>query len=305
VRHAFVKGSVYRQWLYRPSWVRIGADLDLLVDRRNTEAARAVMYDLGFYHASATIDYRNFRPAAWQQIAETEASHYELAQFVRQTELTNRPDWLLGEGFNRRPPFTFERIGSGIQFHTVVDVHWTLHFMFKEESPLDEMPAPQPGALPRLSTAWNLVTTFFKLYFEAFDRPYYGFHHIADLAAMLRDGLSAGDWRRVDALVQAYGLWAAAFYTLSAASSLAGSGSVPQELLDSWARSAPPLESLRYDVERRTWHTPLDLGDFVPYMTGVRTAAPLGVAASAPAPRRLFSRHRQALRHEARKEANA
>jgi hypothetical protein len=275
IRHAFLKGVAYRSWLYRPAWCRPGADLDLLIDRQDKERARSVMFDLGFGHASATIDYQNFGPATWKQIKETEDQHYELAQLVRTSQLTNVPEWLFGPDFVRRPPFTFERRGEAIDFHTVVDIHWAIHFMFAQDSPLERIAPRTAGELPRLSTSWNLLITAFKLYYEAFDRPYYGFHHLADLAAMLRTSPGAGDWELLDELVQKHGLWAPVFYTLSAASALAPDAAAPSDLLDSWSRTAPPLESMRHDVERRTWFTTRDCGDFIPYMIGRRIGTPL------------------------------
>jgi len=232
VRHAFLKGATYRSWLYDPPWGRAGADLDLLIDRCDVERVRSTMLALGFHHASSTIDYRHFRPATAAQVGETESAHYELAQLVRTSRLTNVPDWLLGGAFVRRPPFTFEARDGHIDFHTVVDIHWTVHFTFAAERPLDTIVAAG-RALPRLSTGWNLVTTAFKLYYEAFDRPYYGFHHLADLAAMLQTQPSAEDWRLVDGLVQRHGLWAPLFYTLAAAASLTSATGTPDELLAS------------------------------------------------------------------------
>lgn len=306
VRHAFVKGSAYRQWLYRPSWARVGADLDLLIAKEDAERARAVMFELGFYHASCNAGYTNFRPAPRDLIEKTEQSHYELAQLVRSSNLVNRPAWLLAPPFERRPPFTFERIGDGVQFHTVVDIHWTMHFWFADESPLDELAATAEGELPRLPLPWNLLITFFKLYFEAFDRPYYGFHHLADLAAMLRTQPADSDWARVDAFVQKYGLWAAAFYTLRAAATLAGPGSVPDELLESWGRTAPSPAEMSHQPEKRTWHTAFDLGDFIPYMTGNRGVTRLGtLSRPAAQPRKLTRPGVEEPRPDRRREAHA
>jgi hypothetical protein len=216
----------------------------------------------------------------------------------------NHPEWLLAEPFERRPPFTFERIGEEVQFHTVVDIHWTMHFWFANEVPLDELVVGE-GELPRLSLPWNLLITFFKLYFEAFDRPYYGFHHLADLAAMLRTQPSESDWTRVDQFVQTYGLWAAAFYTLRAAAMLAGPESVPEDLLVSWGRTAPPQGETPHNVEKRTWYTQLDLGDFIPYMTGHRSVSRLGRPSRSTPARTLLFTPAEESRPDYRREAHA
>jgi hypothetical protein len=277
VAHAFLKGAAYRDWLYTPSWCRVGADLDILVERHEIERARAALHAIGFSHASSTIDYRNFRAVSAAQIAEVENEHYELAQLERTARLTNVPAWLFGDAFVRRPPFTFERHDDGIDFHTVVDVHWTVHFTFAKESLLRDV-VREAGSLPRLSTGWNIVITAFKLYYEAFDRPYYGFHHVADLAAMLRTWPASADWQLVDDLVQRHGLWAPLYYTLAAASSIAGDAAAPRDLLAAWSRTAPPPETFAPGAERTSWFTHGDCGDFVPYMIGQRIGTALGTS---------------------------
>lgn len=271
IRHAFVKGAVYRDWLYDPPWTRTGADLDILVERGRIEQTRAILASLDYVQASSTNDYRNFAPATSHQISATESQHYELAQFVRQYRLLNLPAGYFGDDFERRVPFTFEAIGDSMYFNCVVDVHWALHFKFAEERPLDGIIQPADG-LPRLAMSWNLFTSLFKLYFEAFDRPRYGLHHVVDLQAMLRQQPSENDWRSLSALVERYALEAAAFYTLSAAQDIAGTRLVPARLLDAWC-------SVDRDAVSRS---PLDYGDCMSYVLGRRVRAPLPNHTSEP-----------------------
>jgi hypothetical protein len=237
------------------------------------------MRALGFNQAASTIDYQRFTPATERQIKETEAQHYELAQFVKSYRLTDCPPWLFGPDFRRRAPFTFESQGEEILFHSVVDIHWALHFSFVSEEPLANIvhEARAPNPIPRLSTGWNLFISCFKLYFEAFDRPYYGMHHLIDLAALLRTHPTGSDWETVAALVRRYGMQACMFYTLSAAESLVGQPVVPLSLFCEWSVTAPVPDSMPDGVEKRTYHTNLDLGDFIPYMIGRRIPSQLPV----------------------------
>lgn len=274
VRHAFFKGYAYRVTFYRPGWVRVAGDLDVLVDRPAVEAARAALVRAGFVQASSSLDYQRFAPADPRQVATVEANHYELAQFVRRTRLTDPPSWVLGADFVRRSPYPFELVDGDVLFHDVVDLHWTPHFAFARERPLESV---RPAAdVPVLGAAWSLFTSSFKLYFEAFDRPHYGLHHLIDLAALVESGLDAAEWRTVADLVSRYGMQAAAFWTLSYADRLARQGGVPPSLLDAWSVTAPAIEDLPPGhLPHRTFHSQLDLGDFLPYLTGRRAARPL------------------------------
>ncbi len=276
IRHAFVKGAGYRELFYRPAWIRLCGDSDLLVGRADLEAVRALMHGLGFDHAACTLDYQGFRPAHPGEIADTEAQHYELAQLVKSSRLVNAPDWLFEPAFERRAPYTYERSAGGILFRSVVDVHWALHFSLQGERPLDSAvaaPLADGGTLPVLGAGWSLFVSAFKLYYEAFDRPGYGLHHLVDLAALLRQGLAPEEWGRVAGLTARHGYEAALFYTLSAAEALVGAAVVPSDLMESWSRLPPG----------GTDTTVRDFGDFVPAMLGRRVpSAFLGDAWATP-----------------------
>ena len=99
VVHAFFKGFPLRELLYSPRWTRPAADLDILIDRRDIEVARRLMYDIGFVHASRSSDFTNFRIATRAEVERVEARHYELAQFARSWRLTNPPPWLFEPSF--------------------------------------------------------------------------------------------------------------------------------------------------------------------------------------------------------------
>jgi hypothetical protein len=263
IRHAFIKGAGYRELLYQPRWIRLCGDSDLLIDRSDIESVRFLLHQIGFEHAACAIGYRNFRRAFPHEITSTEAEHYELAQLVKTCRLTNAPDWLLGPDFEAGAPFIFERTPDGVLFRSVLDVHWALHFILQDESPLDttfNVRLDDGGELPVLGLEWSLFITAFKLYFEAFDRPGYGLHHLTDLAAILRCASDGLDWQIIDGLVQRHGLQAPVFYTLSAAQALAGADFVPSEMMSSWAH-IPPIEP---------WQTVKELGDFVPVMLARR-----------------------------------
>jgi hypothetical protein len=250
VRHAFLKGFAYRQLLYSPPWVRLSGDIDILVDRANVDVARAVLRELGFTQASCAADYQNYRPATLQEIAEVEARHHELAQFVRNFRLENAPTWLLERPYVQRPPFAFEWVDGAPTLHSCVDVHWALHFWFARATPLDHL--DQAEGLPRLRLEWNLLFSSFKLYFESFDRPRHGFAQLADLAALLELPV---DWPLLRSLVRAWRLEDAAFYALSAAERLSGRRVLPAALLDEWAQPARGR---------------VGGGDFVPFLVGRR-----------------------------------
>lgn len=266
IRHALIKGTAYRLWLYRPAWIRIGGDIDILVDHANIEHTRVVMNDLGFVQASCSADYQHFRPATWEEIVRTEVGHYELAQFVRDHRLTNPPAWLLGADFVRRVPFAYEMLATGPVFHVCADVHWALHFAFAGASPLHDLVLLQTcdgTAVPVLNSTWNVFTSCFKLYFEAFDRPRFGLHHLIDVIALL--DYVAIDWQLFKSIVEHYHIEAAAFYVLCAAEHLAGRKLIPPDLLDGWRR--PALRESTSDTRCN------ELGDFVSDMFGVRISA--------------------------------
>lgn len=278
IRHAFFKGFGYGRWLYQPSWARVGADVDLLIERPAVEAARAAMRELGFVQASATLDYRDFRPATPEEIRSTEAAHHELGQFARAYRLTDAPPWLFAPEWVRRPPYTFEKRGGDVYANVVFDVHWALHFLFEHERPLEgartvEVPG---GRVPVLGTAWSILASAFKLYFEAFDRPYYGFHHLADLAALLGEQPAPEEWETVAATAGRHDLQPALFYTLSAAERILGRPAIPGPLRREWSVTAPDPATLKDGTEKRTYRAPLDFGDFLPYMTGRRVPGRLG-----------------------------
>lgn len=274
IRHAFLKGFAYREVLYRPRWARIGGDSDLLIDRHRVNAVRRAMYDLGFVQASSTIDYRDFRKATQRQLDETESQHYELGQFVKVYKIVNPPPGFWSEDFVRRMPFTYQQVGDGVLFYSVIDIHWALHFAFAREAPLDSVvwsKTVEGDDFPHLSQEWGLFTTCFKLYFEAFDRVGYGYHHLADIVAILRTPLGERQWRRFNELIQNYGLEAAAFYTLSAAVGIAAQPLVPAELLREWAdlRGATHPAG-RAQAGAGPLRQALDFGDFMPYLIGRR-----------------------------------
>jgi hypothetical protein len=266
VRHVLMKGAAYRLWLYAPAWVRVGGDVDILVRPEDVEPVRRTMRDLGFVQASCSPDYQCFRPASREEIADAESRHYELAQFIRDHRLVKAPDWLLGADFVQRIPFGYELLGDGPVLHVNVDVHWALHFAFAGASLLDDATriATRDGVeIPVPNSAWNLFTSCFKLYFEAFDRPRYGLHHLIDIVALVDEG--AVDWALFRQLVERYRIDAAAFYVLSAAERFAGRTLVPDEALAGWSLTRPMASAAAAHSN--------DYGDFMPFMLGTRLAA--------------------------------
>lgn len=267
IRHAFAKGFAFREWLYQPAWTRIGGDIDIVIDRWNVERVRALMHELGFIHASGTWDYREFRPATQAEIDEAESKHHELAIFVKDYNLKDAPEWLLGPNFTRRVPFTYEALASGPVFHSCVDIHWALHFTFADADLLAqvEMNGSTSGQQrPILSLKWNILFSIFKLYNEAFTRPRYGLTHLIDLVALLEAGEDKLDWTEFETLVGKYQLESAAFYTLSAVQRLAGKSFVPAPLMAQWSV-----------LPRNQWTgygepSPLDPGDCMPHVLGER-----------------------------------
>lgn len=276
IPHAFLKGFVYRESLYRPTWVRAGADIDILVDRRDVEMARSAMHYAGFAQASRSNDFRDFRRATRQTIEETEAQHHELAQFAKTFLLKNPPAWLFEPAFARDAPFTFELLPDGPVLHSVFDVHWALHFIFADTRPLEALVTLSSREadldIPALSAEWNLLFTSFKLYFESFDRLGWGMHLLVDLVALLHAHHKEFDWDWYQAQVAHYGFEAMSFYTLSAAERLAGARYVPESLFQSWSEFRRPAR--RRDRERSS-KPDLDFGDFAPFMLGYRV--PCGI----------------------------
>jgi hypothetical protein len=266
IRHAALKGFAYASRLYEPSWVRFGGDVDILVDRDNVDRVRRLMGDLGFTQAKFSADHQQYWSATPQEILAVESQHYELAEFNKEIRLQNAPEWLLSPTFTRRSPFGFGANGAQQPvFYSSIDVHWALHFVFANASPLDAV-REDSGSVPILSHEWNLVFSLFKLYFEAFDRPRFGFTHVADIRALLDSGEI--DWDRVDALVSRFGLEAAAYYTIACCESLSAEPSAPQDALRRWSDIGDPQGS--------SAAANLDFGDFIPYLTGSRAVAGFG-----------------------------
>jgi hypothetical protein len=264
IRHAFVKGFAYRHWLYRPQSIRLGGDVDLLIDRSNSERVRRLMRTLGFTQASCRADYQRYRPATAFEIARVEAHHYELVQFVKDHLLVNAPPFVLSKPFVQRVPFAYERIGGDAVLHSCVDIHWALHFAFRDASPLATLATVKTAGgfpLPVLAPEWNLVFSAFKLYHEAFERPRFGFAHLVDLRAILTQEAEHLDWSLIERIVTAHSLDAATFYTLSAVERLAQTEFVPSRLRARWTEFSPSGRAAPGGPE---------LGDFVPYMLGRR-----------------------------------
>jgi hypothetical protein len=278
IPHAFLKGLPYRETLYRPVWIRLSGDTDLLVHKRDVERARAALREIGFFQASCADDYTDFRPATPWQIRETEANHHELAQFVKIHRLVNLPDGFWGPAFVRKAPFSFERGAAGPLFNSALDVHWAAHFLFADEPVLEtavEIEVTGKQRIPAVNLVWSVVITLFKLYFESFDRVHRGFGPLADLAALLREPPPAGTWERIGEIVSRHGIEAATFYTLSAAEDVAGRRLIPAELLASWSSLSN---------EQATRKPVLDFGDFISYVTGRRARRPLPFASQTPEP---------------------
>jgi len=269
--HAFLKGFAYRESFYEPSWSRAGADVDILIDRRDIETVRSTFLRNGFVQASRTLDFRNFRPASMDEIRKTEGEHYELAQFARTHRLCDAPDWLFEPAFTRGAPFAFEMIDDGPVFHTVFDVHWALHFALAGENPLEVIePFPVAGGhlLPGLSLEWNLLFSVFKLYFEAFDRPLRGLHQLVDLVGLLLVANDELDWSWISEMAAYHGFEAAFFYTTSAAETLAGEPLIPDDIHKSWSGADGPKSIW----ENKDATKNLDFGDFLPHVFGRRLA---------------------------------
>jgi len=275
IRHAFVKGLAYALSLYEPHWLRFGGDVDLLIDRENVETVRQLMRKFHFAQAKFQEDHQQFWPATAAEIRAVENQHYELAEFNKYVELLSPPPWLLAEPFTPRSPFGFGRHGDRLMFCSSIDAHWALHFLFADSRPLDEVRKLDSG-LPVLSPEWSLVYSVFKLYVEVFDRPRYGFTHVADIVALLNAG--GIDWDRLAQLVENHGLQAAAYYTLSACQELADAPTVPDSLIERWSVIAAPDEQPGKSI---------DFGPFVPYLAGSRAAVSLG------APRRGVARSKR------------
>lgn len=267
IQHAFLKGFAYRLAYYNPPWVRLGGDIDLLIDPGQVEQVRRAMHDLGFIQASCAHDYQHYRPALPHEIAYTESRHHEMGQFVRNFRIHGTVPWLLSEPFRQRVPFAFEALASGPTVHCCIDIHWALHFIFTAARPLASVHSVQvPGTdirLPVLSREWNIIFSAFKLYIEAFERPRFGFAQLVDLIALARD---EPDWKSISRLADEFKLDAALYYTLSAAEKLAARSLVPIDILADWAARGPrPGEGPDNDSAAT-----LDFGDFTPFLVGAR-----------------------------------
>lgn len=272
IRHAFMKGLVAREEFYAPVWARPGADLDILVSPEDTERARKVMFDVGFIHASRTWDFRRFRPATVKEIVETESSHHELAQFAKTHRLVNLPDWLFGPDFARGKPFTFEQLDGGPVFHSVVDVHWALHFFFTREQPLRtvrRLTLANGGHVFALSLEWSLIFTCFKLYFESFERSKHGMFLVADLIGILARADEL-DWDTIIEVTERNDLTAAMFYTLCAIEQICGKPLVPAGILDAWQYPGEHDRADTRPLDSRREASSLDFGDFLPHLFGAR-----------------------------------
>lgn len=267
IKHAFLKGFAYRLAYYDPPWVRLGGDIDLLIEPGRVELVRRTMYDLGFIQASCAHDYQHYRPALPHEIAYTESRHHEMGQFVRNFRIHGAAPWLLSEPFKQRVPFAFEALASGPTVHCCIDIHWALHFIFAAAQPLASVHSVQvPGIdtrIPVLSREWNIIFSAFKLYVEAFERPRFGFAQLTDLVALASD---EPDWKSVSDLADEFKLDAALYYTLSAAEKLAGRTLMPADILADWAARGPrPGEGQGNDPAAT-----FDFGDFTPFLVGVR-----------------------------------
>lgn len=263
VPHVWIKGLAYRLLYYRPQWARLAGDVDLLVRRGDVERTRATLRHAGLVQACCSPDCQDYRPATRSEIAAAESNHYELVQFVRTFRLHGGNEWLLRPPFIQRPPFAYETGPAGTTLRCHVDVHWALHFLFAEADPMRAprwTHGPDGTRLPLLNLEWSLVFSAFKLYYEAFLRPNYGFIHLVDLVALARD---SPDWSAVAALVDEFWLDAALYYAMAAAETLAGGPLVPAGLMDNWRRGTPKQGATRPS---------LDQGDFVPYLLGRRVS---------------------------------
>jgi hypothetical protein len=269
IRHAFIKGFAYREWLYDPAWARLGGDVDILIARPDVERARGIVRQHGFLQAAYSLDHKHFRPATAREIAELESSHHELAEFTKDHLLLRGPEWLLKPPFVSRSPFAFGTSPSRPLLHSSIDVHWAVHFVFADAAPLDttrivRLPRAGDTMLPVLSREWSILISAFKLYFEAFDRPGYGFNHLVDLIALL-EPTDQLDLTVLGELVQRYRLEAAMFYTVSAAQNLAGRILVPEVVLERW-------REMRRAATESTKASLIDYGDFVPHLVRRRIA---------------------------------
>jgi hypothetical protein len=167
-----------------------------------------------------------------------------------------------------RSPFAFGNSAGTPLLHSSFDIHWALHFLFINATPLDHIRFVKildDDTIPILSVEWNIVFSSFKLYFESFDRPRYGFNHLVDLTALI-EPVHQINWSVVKNLARQYGLEGALFYTLSAAQRLSGKKQVPQELMDEWSQIK--IKPLTHEEPQR-----LDFGDFVSYLINKRVGS--------------------------------
>lgn len=273
VAHAFTKGFAYRSWLYSRPWVRIGGDVDLLVGAADLELARWIVAGLGFRQVKFAVDHQRFWHASQEEIASVEAEHYELAEFNTDHFLVNAPEWVGEPPFVARSPFAFGVRAGRPVLHSSVDIHWALHFVFAEFDPLASAQVATPAggeALPFLGPEWSILISAFKLYFEAFDRPGFGFTHVADLAALLMSDAPV-DWEAIGEIAAATNIGPALLYTLGACRDLIGEDPVPSELTEQWS-SVTPEGKAAGDTPNR------DFGDFVPYLVGHRSPGRLSTS---------------------------
>lgn len=275
IRHAFLKGFVFREWFYKPYWSRPGSDLDVLINRRDVSAAKRVLRKAGFVQASRSSDFRDFQAATEAEIDDLESWHFELVQFARRYRLLNGPDWLMGPDFTRNAPFAFDRLPSGPVLHCVFDIHWALHFEFRGDNPLAKISrfrtAEDDVEIPTLTPEWNLVYTSYKLYYEAFDEPGKGLHKLVDVAGLLSVMGSKGfDWDWIDSIAEKHRMEAALFYTISAAQNITGRALVAASVLDKWRAVPFKGSDFRVAGEGESVRPQTDLGDFVPMMLAER-----------------------------------
>ena len=147
----------------------------------------------------------------------------------------------------------------------MVDIHWALHFLFKDDTPLDNINLiiiRDDIEIPVLGWTWQLILAVFKLYYEAFDRPGRGLHKLIDLVALLEPSHHKIDWDEFQATIHRYDLEAAAFYTIAATQRLCQSSSVPTDLVDRWRIPSTTHAAQRKEVA--------DFGDFIPMLLGCR-----------------------------------
>ncbi|MFJ3519785.1 nucleotidyltransferase family protein [Streptomyces sp. NPDC090131] len=96
------------------------ADADVLVERGQIETVKAVMYGLGFRHATFDVSRGVMRDRDLRDVAKIELHHYELAPFVKSVETTDPVVVALARAHDAHPVYS---LAERAVLVTAIDIH--------------------------------------------------------------------------------------------------------------------------------------------------------------------------------------